>query len=101
MKMAEPIGHPLNPIAISPHMFEAGGVHDGEAALADHPGAGPIHVAAIVVAAEVVVVGRHLGGRRVRHKVRDWFLYLNEFECCTMESQVCKSKTTKNVFTVL
>ena len=44
-------------------MFEAGAVDDGEAALADHPGARPVDVAALVVAPKVVVVGqRHLGG---------------------------------------
>ena len=43
-------------------MFEAGAVDDGEPALADHPGARPVHVAALVVAPEVLVVGqRHLG----------------------------------------
>ena len=57
-----------NRSASSPHMFEAGGVHDGEAALADHLGARPLNVAALVVAAKVVVVGRHLGGRE-HHKV--------------------------------
>ena len=44
-------------------MFEARAVDDGKAALADHPGARPVHVAALVVAAKVVVVRqRHLGG---------------------------------------
>ena len=75
---------------LSPHMFEGGAVHDGEASLANHLGARPVHVAALVVAAKEVVVGRHLDiGRRVHHsKVwiggrGDWFLYLNLFGCCT------------------
>ena len=47
---------------LSPHMFEGGAVHDGEASLANHLGARPVHVAALVVAAKEVVVGRHLEG---------------------------------------
>ena len=48
-------------------MFEGGAVHDGEASLANHLGARPVHVAALVVAAKEVVVGRHLDIGPVHH----------------------------------
>ena len=41
---------------LAPHMFEAGAIDDGEASLANHLGARPVHVAALVVAAKEVVI---------------------------------------------
>ena len=80
-------------------MFEGGAVHDGEASLANHLGARPVHVAALVVAAKEVVVGRHLDiGRREHHskvwigRTGDWFLYLNLFGCRTGKAKLIRTK---------